>query len=65
MTSVGATQLYPDQTVNDPESAMQVNLTAFNIAHDPSGPTGAPYDYFASCKIHRPANDSQMVRVVS
>lgn len=48
ITSVGATRLYPDQTVNDPESAMQVNLTAFNIATNSPGPTSPPYDFFAS-----------------
>jgi tripeptidyl-peptidase-1 len=47
ITSVGATRLYPDQTVDDPESAMQVNLTAFNIAAG-SGPEGTPYDFFAT-----------------
>ena len=47
ITSVGATRLYPDQTVDDPESAMQVNLTAFNIQAG-SGPVGEPYDFFAT-----------------
>ena len=47
ITSVGATRLYPDQTVNDRESAMQVNLTAFNIAAG-SGPVSEPYDFFAT-----------------
>lgn len=47
ITSVGATRLYPNQTVNDLESAMQVNLTAFNIATG-SGPTSYPYDFFAT-----------------
>lgn len=49
ITSVGATRLYPNQTVNDPESAMQVNLTAFNIAtDDPSGGESPPLGLFAS-----------------
>lgn len=47
ITVVGATRLYPNDTVYDAESAMQVNLTAFNIATG-SGPVGEPYDYFAS-----------------
>lgn len=47
ITSVGATRLYPDQTVKDPESAMQVNLTAFNIITG-TGPTTPPYDFFAT-----------------
>jgi len=47
ITVVGATRLYPDQTVNYPESAMQVNLTAFNIMVG-SGPTGVPFDFFAT-----------------
>jgi tripeptidyl-peptidase-1 len=47
ITVVGATRLYPNDTVNDPESAMQVNLTAFNIATG-AGPTSPPYDFFAS-----------------
>ena len=47
MTSVGGTRLYPHQTVNDPESAMQVNLTAFN-EQTGSGPTSPPYDFFAT-----------------
>ncbi|KAE8441402.1 hypothetical protein EG329_004991 [Mollisiaceae sp. DMI_Dod_QoI] len=47
ITVVGATRLYPNDTVNDPESAMQVNLTAFNIATG-SGPTSPPYDFFAT-----------------
>lgn len=47
ITAVGATRLYPNQTVKDPESAMQVNLTAFNIATG-SGPVSPPYDFFAS-----------------
>jgi tripeptidyl-peptidase I len=47
ITSVGATQLYPGQTVNDPESAMQVNLTAW---HEKIGepPLGKPYGFFAT-----------------
>ena len=47
ITTVGATRLYPNDTVNDPESAMQVNLTAFNIQTG-AGPTTAPYDFFAT-----------------
>lgn len=47
ITAVGGTRLYPNDTVNDPESAMQVNLTAFNIATG-DGPTTPPYDFFAS-----------------
>lgn len=58
MTSVGATQLYPDQTVLDQESAMQVNLSAFNIEHNVTdGPTGKPYYYFASCEPHKQAKN--------
>ena len=41
ITAVGATRLYPNDTVYDPESAMQVNLTAFNLATG-SGPTSPP-----------------------
>ncbi|KUJ15281.1 putative protease S8 tripeptidyl peptidase I [Mollisia scopiformis] len=47
ITAVGATRLYPNDTVHDPESAMQVNLTAFNIATG-AGPTSPPYDFFAT-----------------
>ncbi|KAG0647548.1 Aorsin [Hyphodiscus hymeniophilus] len=47
ITAVGATRLYPDQTVKDAESAMQVNLTAFNIETG-SGGTSPPLDFFAS-----------------
>lgn len=47
ITSVGATRLYPNETVNDPESAMQVNLTAFNLVTG-TGPTSPPYDFFAT-----------------
>lgn len=47
ITAVGATRLYPNQTVNDAESAMQVNLTAFNLVTG-VGPTTPPYDLFAS-----------------
>ncbi|KAH8700375.1 putative protease S8 tripeptidyl peptidase I [Talaromyces proteolyticus] len=47
ITAVGATRLYPNDTVHDPESAMQVNLTAFNIATG-AGPTSEPYDFFAT-----------------
>lgn len=28
VTSVGGTRLYPDQTINDPESALEVNATS-------------------------------------
>jgi tripeptidyl-peptidase-1 len=63
MTSVGATRLYPDQTVNDPESAMQVNLTAFNIQTG-SGPTSPPYDFFASCKDHNHVYSSSISKTV-
>lgn len=47
ITAVGATRLYPNQTVKDTESAMQVNLTAFNLVTG-TGPTSAPYDFFAT-----------------
>jgi len=47
ITAVGATRLYPNETVKEPESAMQVNLTAFNIATG-VGPVGEPYDFFAT-----------------
>lgn len=48
-TSVGATMLYPDQTVNDPESAMQVNLQALHAQNYPnSAPYPAPYALFAT-----------------
>ena len=47
ITAVGATRLYPNQTVEDPESAMQVNLTAFNIMAG-GGPISAAYDFFAT-----------------
>ncbi|EED18810.1 protease S8 tripeptidyl peptidase I, putative [Talaromyces stipitatus ATCC 10500] len=47
ITAVGATRLYPNDTVHDAESAMQVNLTAFNIATG-AGPTSPPYDFFAT-----------------
>lgn len=47
ITAVGATRLYPNDTVKDPESAMQVNLTAFNLMTG-SGPVGTPYDFFAT-----------------
>lgn len=47
ITTVGATRLYPNQTVHDPESAMQVNLTAYNLQTG-VGPTSPPYDFFAS-----------------
>lgn len=47
VTAVGATQLYPNQTINDPESCMQVNLTALaEEAGDPPLPT--PYEFFNS-----------------
>lgn len=42
ITTVGATRLYPNQSVNDPESAMQVNLQAMNPA------LPAPYAFFAT-----------------
>ena len=47
ITAVGATRLYPNQTVNDPESAMQVNLTAFN-SETGDGGTSPPLDFFAT-----------------
>ncbi|WPH04960.1 Aorsin [Acrodontium crateriforme] len=47
MTSVGATRLYPGQTVKDAESAMQVNLTAYNAATG-SGGTDPTLQFFAS-----------------
>lgn len=47
ITAVGGTRLYPNDTVDDPESAMQVNLTAFNIATG-DGSTSPVYQYFAS-----------------
>jgi tripeptidyl-peptidase-1 len=47
ITAVGATRLYPNDTVNDPESAMQVNLTAFNLITG-TGPITPPFDFFAS-----------------
>ena len=62
MTSVGATRLYPDQTINDPESAMQVNLTAFNIQTG-SGPTSAPYDFFASRKYYKQVGSSRTSKI--
>lgn len=43
ITAVGATQLYPNDTVYDPESAMQVNLTALSGGADPY-----PYEFFAT-----------------
>lgn len=46
VTSVGATRLYPYQTVYDSESAMQVNLTALNLAIGLPAP--APLAYFAT-----------------
>lgn len=49
LTVVGGTQLYPNDTVKDPESAMQVNLTAYNIeTDDPSEGESPPLDFFAS-----------------
>jgi tripeptidyl-peptidase I len=48
ITAVGATRLYPNDTVYDAESAMQVNLTAFNIATGVTGAVGTPYDFFAT-----------------
>lgn len=47
MTVVGGTRLYPDQTVYDRESAMQVNLTAFNIQTGEGSPEPV-LQYFAS-----------------
>lgn len=47
ITVVGATRLYPNQTVCDPESAMQVNISAFNLQVG-SGPTSAPYGFVAT-----------------
>ena len=47
ITAVGATRLYPDQTVEDKESAMQVNLTAFNLVTG-VGPITPPFDLFAT-----------------
>ncbi|KAF4634822.1 hypothetical protein G7Y89_g3271 [Cudoniella acicularis] len=47
ITAVGATRLYPDQTVKDTESAMQVNITAFNLVTG-VGPTSLPYEFFAT-----------------
>ncbi|KAI0481386.1 Pro-kumamolisin, activation domain-containing protein [Xylariaceae sp. FL0804] len=48
ITSVGATRLYPNDTVFSPESAMQVNLTAFNDATGVQGSNTPPYDFFAT-----------------
>ena len=47
ITSVGATQLCPGQTINDPESAMQIKLTAW---HEQIGepPVGKPFALFAT-----------------
>lgn len=47
ISSVGATRLYPDQTVYDSESAMQVNLTAFSIMNG-GAPIAPAYDFFAT-----------------
>ncbi|KAK5129907.1 hypothetical protein LTR08_002708 [Meristemomyces frigidus] len=47
ITAVGATRLYENDTVNDPESAMQVNLTAFNLATGVAG-TSVPLEFFAT-----------------
>ncbi|TVY24505.1 Aorsin [Lachnellula hyalina] len=47
ITSVGATRLYPNQTIKDPESAMQVDIAAWNrVTGD--GPTGSPLRLFAT-----------------
>jgi tripeptidyl-peptidase I len=47
ITAVGATRLYPNDTVKDPESAMQVNLTAFNLVTG-TGPVTPPYGFVAT-----------------
>ncbi|TVY38071.1 Aorsin [Lachnellula occidentalis] len=47
ITSVGATRLYPHQTVKDPESAMQVDIAAFNLATG-DGPTDPALQFFAT-----------------
>ena len=48
VTAVGATRLYPDQTVEDPESAMQVNLTAFDLAAGMRSISPPPYGFLAT-----------------
>jgi len=47
ITAVGGTRLYPNDTVNDPESAMQINFTAIAVAAG-EPPEPAPLDFFAS-----------------
>lgn len=47
ITSVGGTRLYENDTVYDPESAMQVNLTAYNIATG-EGTTDPYLQFFGS-----------------
>ncbi|KAH9843424.1 putative protease S8 tripeptidyl peptidase I [Teratosphaeria destructans] len=47
ITAVGATRLYENDTVYDAESAMQVNLTAFNVESG-EGSTSPVYQFFAS-----------------
>lgn len=47
ITAVGATRLYPDDTVKSPESAMQVNLEALAAAAGLPLP-GKAYELFAS-----------------
>jgi tripeptidyl-peptidase-1 len=47
ITAVGATQLYSNQTVKDPESSMQVNFTALALAAG-EPPESPPLDFFAS-----------------
>jgi len=47
ITAVGATRLYPNQTVYDPESAMQVNFTQLAIEYGVA-PDPPPYQFFAS-----------------
>ncbi|TVY83821.1 Aorsin [Lachnellula suecica] len=47
ITAVGGTRLYPNQEVKDPESAMQVNVTALHLAAG-SGDLSAPLGFFAT-----------------
>ncbi|KAK5163923.1 uncharacterized protein LTR77_010318 [Saxophila tyrrhenica] len=47
MTSVGATQLEPDQTIYDRESAMQINFTALYVERG-YNVTSGPLDFFAT-----------------
>ncbi|TVY80551.1 Aorsin [Lachnellula suecica] len=65
VTSVGATMLHADQTINDPESVMQVNLggTAANFSSaggfsnyfpQPSYQTAAVAEYFKTAKLSYP-----------